>query len=107
MCVALSYTVDPPMTGRQLSDELERWRARFERFIPGPIWLALGAASGFVAARASGREVFRISVFQHTTAASIAAAVLLTAFVLGRRRFPQFSGLCLWLSTFAIGLLSL
>jgi hypothetical protein len=56
------------MSNHKTGDNLERWRAWF---IPDPIWLAIGAVSGFVAGRVMGRHVFKISVFQHTTAVGI------------------------------------
>lgn len=75
--------------------------------MPDPIWLALGAVSGFIAGRVMGREVFKSLVFQHSTATGILALCLITAFFAGRKRLPEFSGLCLWLGTFSLGLLSL
>jgi hypothetical protein len=92
------------MSDHKTGDNLERWRARF---IPDPIWLAIGAVSGFIAGRVMGKQVFKICVFQHTTTAGILAACLLAAFLAGRKRLPEFSGWCLWLSTFCIGLISL
>jgi len=84
--------------------KLEDWRARF---IPDPIWLALGAVSGFIAGRVTGREVFRISIFQHTTAATVVGVFLLLAFFLSRKRLPDVSGWCLWFGMFSIGIVSL
>jgi hypothetical protein len=88
----------------KLGDELERRRARF---VSDPVWLALGAVSGFVAGRVFGREVFKIYFFQHTTVIGIRAVCLIAAFLAGRKRLPELSGVCLWLGMFCIGLLGL
>ena len=92
------------MTNHKANNSLERWRARF---IPDPIWLAIGAVSGFIAGRVIGRHLFKIAVFQHTTSAGVLAVGLITTFLAARKRLPEFSGWCLWLGTFCIGLLSL
>ena len=92
------------MNDHKLGDELERWRAKF---IPDPIWLALGAASGFGAGRVIGRDIFGISGFQHNVGAGLLTVCLVAAFPGGREKFPVVSGVCLWLGAFSTGLLSL
>jgi hypothetical protein len=77
------------------------------RNIPDAIWWALGAVSGLIAGRVIGRDVFKISVFQHTAAAGVIALCLLVAFLGLRKRLPQFSGWCLWFGTFCLGFLTL
>jgi hypothetical protein len=74
--------------------------------VPDTIWWVLGAVSGFLAGRVGGRSIFKLSLFQHTTVASITAVCLIAAFLVFRKKLPQLSGWCLWLGAFAIGLLT-
>lgn len=56
-----------PMSSRKAADNLLRWRARF---IADPLWLAIGAAPGFIAGRVMGKHVVKIPAFQHPAAGS-------------------------------------
>jgi hypothetical protein len=91
------------MNNRKLDQVIERRN----KVIPDPIWLVFGAVSGLIAGHVVGQTVFKISIFRHTTAATIAAVCLVAAFILLRKRLPELSGGCLWLGTFSIGLLTL
>ena len=70
------------MSSQEAPDNLERRRARF---IPDPLWLAIAAASGFIAGRGMGVRLVKIAAFQHTTAAGILAACLVAFFLQGGR----------------------
>jgi hypothetical protein len=91
------------MDDRKINNIIEDW----SKAIPDAVWWVLGAVSGVIAGRVIGRTVLKLSTFQHSVAATIIAACLLSGFLLFRRRNEQLAGLCLWLGTFSIGLLTL
>jgi hypothetical protein len=97
-------TADPKFMGHhKINDIIEDW----SKNIPDAVWWVLGAVSGFIAGRVIGRTVLKISEFQHSVAGAIIALCLLAGFLLLRKKYEQLAGLCLWLGTFSIGLLTL
>ena len=91
------------MDDRKINDIIEDW----SKTIPDAVWWVLGAVSGFIAGRVIGRTILKISAFQHPVAAVIIAMCLLAGFLLFRKKYEGLAGLCLWLGTFSIGLLTL
>ena len=97
-------TDDPKfMDDRKVNDIIENW----SKTIPDAVWWVVGAVSGFIAGRVIGRTVLKLSALQHPVAATAIAVCLLAGFLLFRKKYEQLAGLCLWLGTFSIGLLTL
>jgi hypothetical protein len=91
------------MNDRKINNIIEEC----SKTIPDAVWWTIGAASGFIGGRVIGRTVLKVSAFQHSVAATVAAASLIAAFLVFRKRYPQVSGWCLWFGTFSVGLLTL